>query len=678
MDSTFSDIFNFKFKIGVEKALLTDPDAIVLSEQMARKIFGNDDPVGKEVKLFSEIEKIYVVKGIAETPPSNSSITFDVIVPSHSARFSHTGADFILATKNFNKEAFIKKISTLGQQHFQFRESALSIIPLGDIYYNKEFVENSNNVFTRSGSKRDLHILYVIMVVIIFITVLNYSNLQIVHINSGIRQLGINKINGAAFTHYILQRAFELLILIILSAVLVAGVYYAVLPYFNELTGVVLLPDLWKVLLLVLAIIVAITCISMLYPMIVMLHIPVIKSLETRVTSSSNLMSRKTGIVVQFSLAISLIMASVVIYRQLDLMLSKDPGFVSDNVMRLQMFHELPRGGTRVEMYQKYLQQQDHYQYIKNELSSHSTVACYSQGDSPIETYPMDWKLKSDPNEYTTQKLQVVSPSYLELLGLQIIEGRFFDPEMDQSREDKVVINEAAKKYWGIEDIRKARLLNSSWSAGDDTGYEIIGVIKDFNFDHLSVKPQPLIMIYFEDVDNDFLIRFEEGSVESGLTYVKQLYEKINPGEAFQYTFIADEIEALYQKEKRLSKVYILFTIVALFITSLGLFTISIYDAQRRTKEIGIRKVNGAKVTEVMTMLGKDFIKWVGVAFVIATPIAGFAMNKWLQNFAYKTSLSWWIFALAGMLALGISLLTISWQSYRAASRNPVEALRYE
>ena len=185
-------------------------------------------------------------------------------------------------------------------------------------------------------------------------------------------------------------------------------------------------------------------------------------------------------------------------------------------------------------------------------------------------------------------------------------------------------------------------------------------------------------MVYFDDMFASFLIEFENGATQSGIQSIQKVFNKINPGEPFSYSFLSDEIKAMYQKEKQLSKIYILFTIIAYAISAIGLFAISLYDTRRRTKEIGVRKVNGAKIYEVLALLNKEFIIWVLFAYIIAAPVAYFAMNKWLENFAYKTNLSWWIFALAGLLALGIALLTVSWQSWRAATRNPVEALRYE
>ena len=213
---------------------------------------------------------------------------------------------------------------------------------------------------------------------------------------------------------------------------------------------------------------------------------------------------------------------------------------------------------------------------------------------------------------------------------------------------------------------------------GDSTGHEIIGVVEDFNYQNLSSKPQPLFMENFEDIRVGFLIKFRDGSVQDGLQSVTKLFKKVNPGEDFSYSFLSDEVAALSQKEKRLSQIYFVFTIIALLITVTGIFIIAVYDAQRRTKEIGIRKVYGARIGEIMFMLNKDFVTLVVLAFIIACPIAWYALHRWLQNFAYKTTISWWVFAVAGAVAVAIALLTVSVQSYKAATRNPVEALRYE
>lgn len=344
---------------------------------------------------------------------------------------------------------------------------------------------------------------------------------------------------------------------------------------------------------------------------------------------------------------------------------------------------DLPFTESSEEMEKIMEKAESNFQYINNALANQSFIKNFSQGLSPISPFEMPWKTNTIENEYSTQNSLVVTPEYLNLFGLKVVEGRFFEKGRDKSRGNQVIINQAAKKFWNIDDITTTRILNKYWSMSmfdgeSDAGYQIIGVVKDFNSEHLSVSPQPIVMLYFDDMDADFFIELEPGSEQAGITFIQDLLKKLNPGEPVHYTFFSDEIEALYQKEKRLSEIYILFTVVAFLISATGLFAIALYDTRKRTKEIGIRKVNGAKISEILILLNRDFVKWVAIAFVIATPIAWYAMHKWLENFAYKTELSWWIFALAGLLALGVALVTVSWQSWRAAARNPVEALRYE
>jgi putative ABC transport system permease protein len=414
----------------------------------------------------------------------------------------------------------------------------------------------------------------------------------------------------------------------------------------------------------------------MLYPSIITLKIPIIDSLKGKVLSGSFLFSQKSIVTFQYTLTIASIVASLVIFRQVSLMLNKDLGFESKNIIRVKMFRRLPDSRI-VENWRKSREEREkNYLYVLNEMSSIPSITGFAQGVSPLDPYILPWKLKGSEKDYLSQNVLVVNPGYMKILGLKISEGRFFDTEKDKSRALKVVINEEAKKFWEIKDIKESRILNKYWE--DSIGYEIIGVVKDFNYQHLSVKPQPLFMVYFNDIDNDFLIKLKDGNAQTGLQTISKLFKEVNPGEDFSYSFLSDEIASLYQKEKRLSQVYFIFTVIALLITAIGIFVIAIYDAQRRTKEIGIRKVYGARIGEIIFMLNKDFVKLVLIAIVIACPIAWYAVHKWLENFAYKTELSWWIFVLAGVFAIGIALLTVSWQSSRAARRNPVESLKYE
>ncbi|MEC3907020.1 FtsX-like permease family protein [Tamlana sp. 2201CG12-4] len=669
-DSLFFEIFDFKLKVGNEKAILSDSDAAIISQQYANLMFGGQNPIGKSIKVSSRYEKTYIIKGIVDIP-SNSSITFDFILPSISNSFNRMGVTFLLANKNFDKKIFQKKIKNIGNnvKHHspQFTKSTTSIKSLKELYFNKGLANKRLSISSHSGNKKNNYVLIIIMIIILCITGLNFSNLQIININTSIKKIGINKIQGAQKKHIIYQKIIEYSLLISFSALIITIAYKLVLPFFNELVKLTLSPPLWKVILINCAILILLAVLALAYPLIIVLRTSLIRSVKGGVLLGNQLIGRKILVITQYTLTCMLIISSIIVTKQLKLMLNKDLGFTSKNVITTKMFYRL--GGKREE-------QQKTYQYVKNELSSHSFIDFFSQGYSPLEVSQHPIKVKENDEEYSTHNILITAPNYNQVLGLKILEGRFFEKERDKQRGKIVVINEVAKRYWNIKDITKTRLLDKYWESKD--GYEIIGVIKDFNYEHLSVKPQPLIMLYFEDVDTNFFIQFQEGRVQEGLQFVEALFEKVNPNETFEYSFLSDEIAALYQKEKRLSTIYILFTIIALLISAIGLFTIALYDAQRRVKEIGIRKVNGATINEIMLMLNKDLIKGVLIAFVIACLIAYYAMSKWLENFAYKTSLSWWVFALAGVFTLVIALLTVSWQTYRAATRNPVESLRDE
>lgn len=676
-DSTFFSVFDFNLLIGNKKTILTDPKNVIITSDYARKIFGDKDPIGQEIKVTASDMKTYTIKGVVAKLPSNSSITFDLIIPSHSGSFDRSGADFLLVNKKFNQEEFVKKIEKIGHFHPQFRESKVSILSLNDIYFNNKGTNNGYNfIFTRFGDKKNVYVLLVIMIVVFAITALNFSGFQIILINSELKNIGIGKILGITTGEQFMQKTVEVILLIFLSSMVVTISYMAVLPYFGSFAKVTLSKSVFEIVVLNVTIIISLFVLAMLYPSIITLKIPIIDSLKGKAYSSSFLVSQKSIVTIQYALTIASIVASLVIFRQVSLLLHKDLGFDSKNVIMVKMFRRLPFTGSLDEKKKSRAEQNKNYQYVLNELSSISAIASFTQGISPLDPYIMPWKLKGSEKEYLNQNVLTVNPDYLKLLGLEITEGRFFDTQKDQSRALKIVINESAKKIWEIENINECQILNKYWS--DSTGYEIIGVVKNFNYQHLSVKPQPLFMVYFADVENYFLIKFKDGSTQSGLQSVSKLFKEVNPGENFSFSFLSDDIAALYQKEKRLSQIYFLFTIIALLITAIGIFVIAIYDAQRRNKEIGIRKVYGARIGEIMFMLNKDFVKLVLIALVMACPISWYAMHKWLENFAYKTELSWWIFVLTGVLAIGIALLTVSWQSWRAASRNPVDSLKYE
>ena len=255
-----------------------------------------------------------------------------------------------------------------------------------------------------------------------------------------------------------------------------------------------------------------------------------------------------------------------------------------------------------------------------------------------------------------------------------MLKGRFFQSENTTDKNEAYILNKTA-----IEAIGWDNPLGKKFSAQREDG-KVIGIVDDFHFQsmHLGIEPLAIAIGNHNHYRRFFSIKISSVNMPDALAFIENIHKKMSPGYQLNYVFLNDKLESLYKTEQKQGSLFSLFTIIAIMVAVLGLFGLASFVAEQRTKEIGIRKVNGAKVIEILTMLNKDFVKWVAIAFIIACPIAYYAMNKWLENFAYKTNLSWWIFAMAGVLALGIALLTVSWQSWRAATRNPVEALRYE
>ena len=673
VDSTFLNVFDFPLLRGDKSTALNLKNKILLTENMAKKIFGNEDPIGKTISAQFMGKFDYTVSGILKNPAANSSLQYNFIMATYGRGGGMAGGNFLHAEKNFNKSAFENKIKHLGDSRDDYKNSEVSLVSLSDIYFNKgSFLDR--NIFSRYGDKKSLNTLYIIMLVILIISVLNFSNLQVIYANKGIKANTIKRINGAENSHVSQQKVVEIVVLVILAAVLNTIMYQLLLPYFNNLTQVFLAPPLQMVFLLNSCVLVCISILGLIYPVVVSFRIPLIKGLSNKSVMPGQLKGRRVIIVAQYTLTFVLLISSVIVVKQLQMMLNKNLGFETENIVSTQIIGQLSWGERE--------KARNRYEFVKNSLTENPNIASFTQGVSPLEGYPMDWKVAGEEHKYDTQNSLFINLNYDEALGLEIIEGRFFEKERDSSNGFKLVINEAAKKYWNITNIQESKFWNKLRPPGSEHGnggeYEVIGVVKDFNYEHLSSTPKPLLMLYADNMDDRFLIKFENGAEKAGLATVENLFKNQNPNEIFSYKFLKDDVAALYQKEKQLGINYVLFTLIALIISAVGLFTIALYDTQRRVKEIAVRKVNGARVREILILLNKSIVKWIVVAFAIASPIAYLVMQKWLENFAYKTSISWWIFAAAGFFTLTIALLTVSWRSYKAATANPVKSLRTE
>ncbi len=698
-DSAFFKVFDFKLVQGNEDKALSATDAMVISQKLATKLFGKENPIGKTITVGTYMSSDYQVTGILDQIPGSSNMEFDFVIANSYVpnQFARIGTEFLVVNENFDQKTFVSKIQEKVTGSQQFSNSIIGFKPFTAAYFNEENVDYQS-VFKKYGDKKTLYILAIILIVIAIITALNISNLQIINTNVSASFIVMSIIQGANKKQVVYQKLTALLYIILITSTIVVFTYYWALPFINGLIPYQFDFPIWKVACLSLLITSALSISSLIFPLLGISKISIVRSLKNKAFFEGKLTGKKGIIVAQFALTFVLLIASLIVVKQLDYMLNKDLGFNDKNTIRTTFFKELSipvalfsppnKDASEEEKIQRKQQlaasrkeeekQKANYRYVKDQLAQHSSIKAFDQGDTPIDAYDSPWKLNKENQEYRTQNTLTVQPGFKDVFDFKLVEGRFFDETKDEAYGNRLVINEAAKKYYGITDINDAQILNQFWSDDPNDKYHVVGVVKDFNYQHLSFKPKPLVMVYFGGIEDEFIIRFNEGSINQGLQFVESLFNEVNPGESFMYSFLEDEIASLYSKEKQLSILYMIFTVLALVISLIGLFTIALYDTNRRIKEIGIRKVNGAKTKEVLVMLTKDFSKYVLKAFLIACPIAYLIMSNWLENFAYRTSISWWIFIGAGAVILITSIFTVSWHSYTAARSNPVKSLRTE
>ncbi|MBJ6368554.1 ABC transporter permease [Snuella sedimenti] len=677
-DTTFFKVFDFDLKYGDKKSILYNPYHVVLSEAFAKVLFGNKNPIGEKLKITTGSEIFYTVKGVIKIP-SNSSITFDLLFPKPTEnsviKHGQLGMKFILINDSFKKSEFIEKVKQLKIISPYIKEYGLQVnyLPFDALYYNNMPIRA--DVLSRRGDTKTLKIVFAIILVIIVISALNFSNAQIININNSIKYNALLTINGAKKSHILYQKLVEYAILYTIGLLFVTICYRLVLPEFNALMKIELQPSNLVVFTIIGCTLIFMMFLALIYPLLVIYKRTVVTNIKSIVNVNGNLTTRKAILVIQYVLAITLLITSILVSKQLHLMLNKDLGFDCKDIVRIK-FYNKPTFNYKNDEEQYNLKKQLP-ELIKNKLAEIPLVVGFSQGKSPIMPIPLPLRSKNSNKEFHEINFLSVGANYKSVFGLTLIEGQWFNNNATNNifSKNEIIVNEAAKTFWKIKDINADIILTPNENF---KGYKIIGVVKNFNSEHLSSKPKPLVLFPSVDWNADCFIKLQTNRINDGLQTLEALFKKANPEGSFKYTFLSDEIIALYKKEKDLRSIFVIFTGIALLISAIGLFTIALYDTQRRTKEIGIRKVNGATINEIMLMLNKDFVKWVGIAFIIACPIAYYAMNKWLENFAYKTVLSWWVFALAGVFTLVIALLTVSWQTYRAATRDPVESLRDE
>jgi putative ABC transport system permease protein len=569
---------------------------------------------------------------------------------------------FVLLKEGTNPTETAKSISALFPSDMRTKESAAKLTPLKQLYFSQFSLFNNN--YLHCGDQKKVMILFLVAALVLIIALINFINISSSQWLEKIAQTGVMKINGASRTSLlvnVLTEAFLFFFVSLLFAFVLIGVFG---PYICNYTGIQFNQHLIYSPTFFLISITGTLVLSMIFSFIPALRISSSNAIDNlkRKTKPATKDSVFRGMLVtaQFAMAIVLIAFTTLVQKQVNFG-SSNLGINQENIIGIKLTPDL-FGKKEV---------------LKNLLSEKPTIEKISFAQYFPGELISHWETQT---EVVGEKKQLkydtfnADAGFFGTMGLELVMGRFYSNDLSTDA-NKVVVNESF--------LRENKLPNPigvKFPGMNGSVFEIVGVVKDFHYKPFS-KPIISLAIRNESWASYCLMNVQASdynTLHQSIQEIKVAASKLSPSFPIEISFLDQAIENLYQSELHFRRTFSLFAGCAVVICCLGILAVSLFACQRRVKEIGIRKINGAKVSEVMTMLNRDFVKWVAIAFVIATPIAYYAMNKWLESFAYKTSLSWWIFAVAGLLALGIALLTVSWQSWKAATRNPVEALRYE
>ena len=659
-DANFFDVFNFRFILGNPENALKTIHSIVLTKSTSERIFGSSSPINKIILLKNKYP--FTVTGVVEDP-DYFHLPFTAIATLESLKKLATkdileqkdGWSYFTyivgkpgLTQNETEVKLDKKMKELN-----YKDSPFHLTSLEDLYFAPPLYYEG---ITRHGSKQVLYILFSIAVLLLVLAGINFINLTNARANIRFKEVGIKKMVGSSRAILIIQLLIESVQIILFALLLSLILVKVIQPFFCSLINKSI--DFNTVyspgnILIIVAATIAIGVLAGLFPAWTMNAVKPISLLKNKVDSiSQKSVFSKSLITFQYFISIVLIVGTLMIIKQLNFLKNKDLGFSPEQIVCIEINDNIKAQKNA----------------FKNELLQIHGVfkAAYSQN-----RMGNDWSnwVNDIDGEGRAFKVNSVEPEYFDLMGITIKEGRAFQKD---DVDKYYIINETAVLKYNLSNPLEKLMKR------DNKFYPVIGVMKDFNFQSPQYPIEPVLFNFRDNKYNLINLKIAGTNTKDVLKEIETVWKKFCPANVFEYNFMDELYNRQYKTAEQFSTLVGIGGGIAIMIACLGILGLSISSAEQRIKEIGIRKINGATVSEVIVMLNRDFVKWVAIAFVIAIPIAYYAMNKWLESFACKTELSWWIFALSGAMALGIALLTVSWQSWQAATRNPVEALRYE
>jgi len=664
VDPGFLDMFTIKFLKGDPETALNDPNSIVISDRLADKYFGKQDPIDRTMTFEARID--VRVTGVFEDYPLNSHIRCSYILPLALSKAWNRNLNtwaynnirtYVQLRDRTPVETVDAKISDVVERHRPQDQRALSLQPITRLHLNPF-----------NHSRRAITFVYLFSAMasfILLIACINFINLTTAKSSARAKEVGIRKTVGACRAHLRRQFFGESLLLTVVATLASVGLVLLCLPLFNNLTGKTFT---WEflirqtVMLGIFGIALLTVMVAGSYPAVFLSRFQPVKALKGKMTTGmKGSLLRKALVVMQFALSALLIIGTLMVFRQVRFLRERDVGFDRENIVYFGIGSRFRQNIDSIKA--ELLADPNILHITLTDIAPYRWMSNAGFGD-------VQWEGKTD--QQVKMVMTSVDHDYLATFGLEIAQGRFFAREYTTDASEAYVVNQAAVKAMEME-----QPIGKQLRVWDRSG-QIIGIVKDYHFESLHNPIIPMAMRIDPAWHNQACVRITPHRVNDTLAFLEKKWKEMHPEYPFEFRFLDEAIQNLYRSEATTGKIVTVFTVLALFISCLGIFGLSSYTAEQRTKEIGIRKVLGATVSSVMAHIAKEFVLLVVIANAVVWPPAYYLMSRWLQTFAYRIGIGWWSFVLAGLSIMVVSLLTVSWQIARAAMANPVDSLRHE
>ncbi len=682
-ENTFFEIFDFEIVHGNKENPLPEFRSIVISESTAQKYFGDEDPIGKTIYYRGETDIPFYVSAVMKDFPKNSHFHFDFIGNIKVAADDYwagggVGQEFfdrwvnlfvpgyIVVEPGTDLEPILAEASRLENEYFQVPGSTYEVKaqPITDIHLHSTLDVGEWQV---NGSAANVYAIIVVGLIVLLLGGFNFVNLVTAQAAKRVKEVGLRKTLGGTRQQLMIQHYTESLLLVVIAVTVAFFIVELTQPWLGGFTGIEsvlgLLTDPFSLLILI-GVLSLVILLSGAYPALFVSGFS--PSLVLKGTFSGQIGGgslRKILVTTQFALSGALIVCTMVVYQQLQHMQESELGFSEEQIVVIPNHNDSVILPAFNSLKQAYLQNSN----VKSVTSSsHLMFATF--------TYSNTFRLQGSEKDYRWERY-TVEGDYPETYDLNFIAGRSFRAD-SPADTNAIILNRTAVNELGFTPEEAIGRMMTNRSMGD-TG-EIVGVVEDFHYQSLHEEIQPFVLMNQPDNVDFISVKINPNNVQNTIAYLEEAWYQVIPEASFGYYFLDDTFEQQYAQETKLNNAIISFSLIAIFLACMGLFGLSLYTAERRTKEIGVRKVLGASIWEIVELLSRDFTKLVVLALIIAFPVSYFLMNNWLNEFAYRINISWWMFGLGTIFVLGISWLTVSWHSVRAANTNPVESLKSE